>query len=294
MMIGMPISLANSARLYIFSGVGAVHVQVVALALAGLGFGLLDGFGDEGEAVAPAHERLAVDVLVVLGEVQAAAQAFVHGAAVVLGRQAQLGLDRAAQQRAAVLVHDVALDLDAVGRAAAGLDVGDGEAHVLQAQRAQRLEAEHVAHQRGEHVDHRAFLEQVDRVGDEGVEAGVVAGHVLDAIGAALVVVQVGQQVGPDRGPGAGGGFGGHGRGDFLAVDARLRRDLEAGQDVGVLDDVIGFPIRAAVFLHAGTVGLATRLRAHRLRLLVMLVVPWTGGHCVWDNYINKVNLFCA
>ena len=87
------------------------HVQVVALALAGLGLGLLHRLGDEVEAVAPAHERLRVDVLVVLGEVQAAAQAFVHRAAVVLRRQAELGLDGAAEQRPAVLVHDVALDL---------------------------------------------------------------------------------------------------------------------------------------------------------------------------------------
>ena len=143
-----------------------------------------------------------------------------------------------------------------MGRAAAGLDVGDGEAHVLQAQGAQGLEAEHVADQRGEHVDHGAFFEQVDRIGDEGVEAGVVAGHVLDAVGAALVVVQVGQQVGPHRGPGAGGGLGGHGGGDFLALDARLRGDLEAGQDIGVLRGVFRGPVGLAIFLDASVVGL--------------------------------------
>ena len=151
------------------------HVEVVALPLARLGLGLADRLGHEREAVAPAHEGLRVDVLVVLGEVEAAAQALVDGAAVVLGRQPQLGLDGAAQQRAAVLVHLVALDLDAVGRAAAGHHVGDGEAHVLQAQRPDGLEAEDVAHERGEDVHHRPLLEEVDGVGDEGVEAGVVA-----------------------------------------------------------------------------------------------------------------------
>ena len=241
-------------------GRGRGDVEVVALALAGLALGLLDGFLHEVETLAPAHEGLAVDVLVVLGEVQATAQAFVHGAAVVLARQTQLGLDGAAQQRAAVLVHDVALDLDAVGRAAAGLHIGDREADVLQAQGAQGLEAEHVAHQRGQHVDHRAFFEQVDRVGHEGVEAGVVTRHVFDAVGAALVVVQVGQQVGPHRGPGAGGRLGGHGGGHFLAVHAGLRRDLETREDVGVLGGVVGFPVRAAVFLDARVVGLRRHL----------------------------------
>ena len=237
-------------------GRGRGHVEVVALPLARLGLGLADGLRHEREAVAPAHEGLRVHVLVVLREVEAAAQALVDGAAVVLGRQAQLGLDGAAQQRAAVLVHLVALDLDAVGRAAAGHHVGDGEAHVLQAQRPDGLEAEDVAHQRGEDVHHGPFLEEVDGVGDEGVEAGVVAGDVLDAVGAALVVLEVGEEVRPHRGPGAGGRLGGHGRGGLLAVDARLRRDLEAGQEVRVLHVVVGLPVRVAVFLHAGAVGL--------------------------------------
>jgi hypothetical protein len=228
----------------------------VALALAGLALRLQGGFVTNSKRSTPTHEGLAVDVLVVLGEVQAAAQALVHGAAVVLGGQTQLGLDGAAQQGTAVLVHLVALDLDAVGRAAAGLDVGDGEAHVFQTQGAQGLEAEHVADQGGQHVDHGAFFEQVDGVGHEGVEAGVVAGHVLDAIGAALVVVQVGQQVGPHRGPGAGGRLGGHGGGDFLPVHARLGGDLEAGQDVGIQGGVIRGPVGLAVFLHASVVGL--------------------------------------
>ena len=91
-------------------------------------------------------------------------------------------------------------------------------------------------------------------IGDEGVEAGVVAGHVLDAVGATLVVVEVGQQVGPHRGPGAGRRFGGDGGGGFFARHARLRRDLEAGQNVGVLGRVIRLPVGLAVLLDAGAV----------------------------------------
>mmetsp|Transcript_38712 Transcript_38712/g.90622 ORF Transcript_38712/g.90622 Transcript_38712/m.90622 type:complete len:631 (-) Transcript_38712:1357-3249(-) len=251
------------AAVHLF-GRGGRHVQVVTLAFAGLPLGLQGGFLHEIEPLAPAHERLAVDVFVVLGEVQTAAQALVHRATVVLGRQTQLGLDGATQQRAGVLVHDVALDLDAQGRAAAGLDVGDGEAHILQSQGAQRLEPEHVAHQRGEHVDHRALLEQVDGIGHEGVEAGVVARHILDSVGATLVVIQVGQQVGPHRGPGAGGRLRCHGRRHLFPIHARLRRDLEHRQDVGIQGGVLGHPVGLTVFLDAGVVSLDSHAFAPR------------------------------
>jgi hypothetical protein len=109
-------------------------VEIVALALAGLGLGLLDGFLAELEAVAPAHEGLRVDVLVVLGEVETAAQRLIDGTAVVLGRQAELRLDGAAQERTAVFVQLVALDLDAVGRTGAGRDEPQREADVFEAQ----------------------------------------------------------------------------------------------------------------------------------------------------------------
>lgn len=56
---------------------GRGHVHVVALALAGLGLGLVDGLLAEQETVAPAHEGLRVDVLVVLGEIEPAPQAFI-------------------------------------------------------------------------------------------------------------------------------------------------------------------------------------------------------------------------
>ncbi len=179
-------------------------VQIVPLALAGFLLRLVDRLHHELEAVAPAHERLRVDVFVVLGEIQAAAQALVHRAPVVLGRQPELRFDGAAQQRTAVLVQLVALHLDTVRRTAAGLHVGKGEVHILQAQVTQGLEAENVAHQGSEYIDHRALFEEIDGVCDEGVERFIVARHVLDAIGTALVVVQVGQEIRPHRGPGAG------------------------------------------------------------------------------------------
>ena len=237
-------------------GRGRGDVQIMTLALAGFLLGLVDGVHDEVEALAPAHERLGIDVFVVLGEVETAAQAFVDGATVVLGRQSKLGFDGAAEQRPAVLVHDIALDLDAVRRAVAGHDIGDREAHVFQAQGAHRLEAEHIADQGGEDVDHRAFLEQVDGVGDEGVEGLVVAGHVLDGVGAALVVVEVGQQIGPDRRPGTGGRLGGNGGGSLFAGHAGLRDDLEAGEEIRILRRVIRHPVSLAVFFDARTVSL--------------------------------------
>ena len=221
-------------------------VQIMALALAGFGFGLVHRFHDEFEAVLPAHEGLAVDVLVVLGEIEAAAQALVHRAAVVLRRQPELRLDRAAEQRAAIFVQPVALQLDAVRRAAARLHIGERKADIFQAQAAHRLEAEHVADQRGQHVDDRAFLEQVERVGDEGVECVGVARDGFDAVGAAVVVIEVGQQVGPHRRPGAGRGFGGDRGGGFLARHPGLRDDLEHRQQIGVERHVIRGPIGLA------------------------------------------------
>ena len=148
--------------------VGRGDVQVVALALAGLLLGLADGLGDEAVAIAPTHERLGVDVLVVLGEVEAPAEALVDGPAVVLGGQPELRLDRRAQDRTAVLVEHVPLHLDPVRRSVERLHVGDGDPQVLEPQRPDRLEPEHVADDRGRHVRDRPLLEQVHVVGDVG------------------------------------------------------------------------------------------------------------------------------
>jgi hypothetical protein len=67
-------------------------VEIVPLDLARGRLRTVDAFHAVEEAVAPAHEGLAVDVLVVLGEVQPAAQRLVDDAAVVARRESQLGL----------------------------------------------------------------------------------------------------------------------------------------------------------------------------------------------------------
>jgi hypothetical protein len=63
------------------------------------------------------HERLRVDVLVVLHEVEPALEPLIDHAAVVLARQAELRLGGGAEQRLAELVEPLALDHDAGGRA---------------------------------------------------------------------------------------------------------------------------------------------------------------------------------
>ena len=93
---------------------GGRHVHVVALDLARRGRGAHHGLHREQVPVAPAHERLGVDVLVVLGEVEPAAQRLVHHPAVVPRRQPELGLRGGAEQRAAELVEVLALHHDPV------------------------------------------------------------------------------------------------------------------------------------------------------------------------------------
>ena len=215
-------------------------------------------------AVAPAHEGLRVDVLVVLGEVEPAAERLEDDAAVVLGRQAELGLDRGAEQRAPELVEVLALHDDAVRRALERLDVVRRDAQVLEPQRPEGLEAEDVADDRGGHVRDRALLEQVEVVGDLRDVLVLATGHRLHGVRLGLVVAMVGQAVGPDHGPRRRGGFAGHRRRGLDRVDAGLRRDPERGQDVGVLRLVVRVVVahlrvrrdagRPAVFLldHAG------------------------------------------
>ena len=241
---------------HLFGGVGGA-VEVVPLLLAGFLLGRTHGLSHELETVLPALEGLGVDVFVVLGEVETAAQALVNNPTVVFAAQAELRLDRATQQGTAVLVHAIALDHDAVRRTHAGLDEGDREANVFEAQVAQGLEAKHVADQGGQNVGDRALLEQVEGVGDEGIEGFLVARNIFDAIATALVKVEVGEELGPHGGPGAGGGFSGHSGSHLFAGHTFLAGALEAGQQVGVEGDVIRSPIGVAVLLDPGVVLLA-------------------------------------
>jgi hypothetical protein len=58
---------------HFFAG-GSGHVQVVTLNFAGFCLSLVDGIGHKQEAIAPPLEGLGVNVLVVFGEVETAAQ----------------------------------------------------------------------------------------------------------------------------------------------------------------------------------------------------------------------------
>ena len=235
----LPISLANSARSYICSIVARGDVEVVALDLARLRHRPVDALHAEQEAVAPLHERLRVDVLVVLGEVQAPAAGLVDHPPVVVGGQAELRLDGRAQQRAAVLAEVLALHHDPVRRAGEGLDVGDRDPHVLEPQRLQRLEPEHVADDRRGQVSDGPLLEQVEVVGDVGEVLARPAGRGVDPVALGLVVIVRRQPVGPHHGPRRGRGLACD-RGTRLdRVHPRLRRHPEHRQHVGVLRHVV-------------------------------------------------------
>ncbi len=234
------------------------HVEVGALDLAGRGLRLVHRLHAVEEALAPVHEGLRVDVLVVLGEVEAALQRLIDHAAIVAAGQAELGLHRGAEQRPAELVEPLALHHDAGGRAVEGLHIGDGQAHVLEAQRLERLEAEHVADDRGRQVGDRARLEQVEVVGDIGEPGAGRIRHRVDPVALGAVLVAGGQPVGPHDRPGRRRAFAGHRRRGLDRVDAVLRGDAEQGDDVGVLRLVVGLPVaHLAVFHHAGAVAAA-------------------------------------
>jgi hypothetical protein len=161
-----------------------------------------------------------------------------------------------------------------VGRSPAGHHVGYGEADVLEPERAQRLEAENVADQRGQHVDDGALLEEIDGIGDERIEGLVVSRHVLDAVGAALVVLQIREQIGPHSGPGTRGGLGRDRRGGFFPGHPVLGCHLEAGQKVGVLRRVLRRPIGFGICLDACLIGLG----GHRSSLLGVRVEDYRDG----------------
>ena len=230
------------------------------------------------------HERLRVDVLVVLGEVEPALQRLVDDAAVVAAGKAELRLDGGAEQRPAELVEPLALDDDAGRRALEGLHIGDGETHVLEAQRLQRLEAEHIADDRGREVGDRARLEQIEVVGDIGEILPFRAGHRIDAVALAAIFSRRGQPVGPDYRPGRGRGFAGDRRRRLDRIDAVLRRDAEQRDNVGVLGSVVRLPIaHLAIFHHAGLVAVLAFDGQRRLVFMFALhskfpPLPRAGG----------------
>jgi hypothetical protein len=163
----------------------------------------------------------------------------------------------------AELVEALALDHDARGRAVEGLHVGRRQAHVLQAQGLERLEAEHVADDRRRQVGDGARLEEIEVVGDVGEKLVFAAGHRVDAVGLGAVALAGRQAIGPDHGPGRRGRLTGHGGRGLDGIDAVLRRDAEQRDHIGVDRLVVGLPVAHLRVLHdAGAVAVGLVLAA--------------------------------
>ena len=207
MMTTEPSSLANSARSYMSSMVAGGDVEIGALDLAGRGLRLVDRLHAIEEPLAPVHERLRIDVLVILGEVEPALQRLVDHASVVAAGESELRLHGGAEQRSAELVQALALDHDAGRRPLERLHIGHRQPHVLEPQRLQRLEAEHVADDRRRQVGDRAVLEQVEIVGDIGEILPGRIRHWIDAVAFRAVFLRSRQAVGPHHRPGRGRRF---------------------------------------------------------------------------------------
>ncbi len=210
-------------------------VEICALDFARRSLRPIHRFRAIEEPVAPVHEGLGVDVLIVLGEVEAALQRLIDDAAVVAARQSELGLHRRAKQRPAELVEPLALDHDAGGRPLERLHVSHGQAHVLEPQRFQRLEPEHVADDRRGEIGDRARFEQVEVIGDIGEILARRIGHGIEAIALRPIFLGGGQPVRPHDRPGRGRAFARDRRSCFGRVHAFLRRDAKERDHVRIL-----------------------------------------------------------
>ena len=244
------------ALVHVFHRAGS-DVEVGALDLARCGLRLVDGFHAVEESVAPVHEGLRVDVLVVLGEIEPAFERLVDNPAIVSTGEAELRLDRRTEQRPAELVEALALDHDAGRRAVEGLHVSHRHPHVFKPQRLQRLEAEDIADDRCREIGDRAILEQVEVIGDIGEIGAGRVGHRVDAIALGAVLLARGQAIGPDDGPGRGRGFARDCSSRLDRVDAILRCHPEQCDHVGDLGRIIGLPVAHLLVFHdAGFVAL--------------------------------------
>ena len=149
---------------------GRGDVEVVTLDLAGRCRRAIDRLHAEQEPVAPVHERLGVDVLVVLRKVEPTLECLVDDTPVIPAGQAELRLGRRTEERPTELVQALALHHDARGRAVERLHVCRRETHILQAKGLEWLEAEYVADDRGAQVGDRTRFEEREVVGDVGEE----------------------------------------------------------------------------------------------------------------------------
>ena len=225
-------------------------VEIGPLDFACLGLRLVDRLHAVEEAVAPMHEGLRVDVLVVFGEVEPALQRLVDDAAVVAAGQSELRLDRRAEQRPAELIQAFALDHDPGCRPLEGFHVGDRETHVFEPQCLQWLEAEDIADDRRREVGDRSRLEQVEIIGDIGEILTGRIRHGVDPIGLGPVFFAGREAVRPNNRPGGRGGFAGHGCCRLDGIDAFLGRDPEERDDIRVLRLIVRLPIAHLLVFH--------------------------------------------
>ena len=239
-----------------FHGAGG-DVQVAALDLAGDRLRLVHRVHHVQKAVTPVHEGLRIDVFIVLHEIQSALKALINHPSVIAGRQTQLGLGGGAQQGPAKLVQALALHNQAGRGTFKGLDIGHGDADVLQAGGLEWLEGKHIADQAGGHIGDRALLKQDQVIGHiRKILPGVVRDR-DDFVGFGAVAVTGGQAVGPDHRPSGRGGLTGHGGGGLLGVYAILGCDAEEANGVGFLGLVVGNPVTHLLVLqYAGAVAL--------------------------------------
>src|SRR5262249_54936046 len=113
------------------------------------------------KAITPMHEWLAIDVFVILGEVESPLQGFVDDPTIVLAGQPQLGLHSSAEQRASKLVQSFAFNNYSGRWPGECFGIADRDAHVFEPQGLERLEPEHVTDHRSGQVRDRTWLKQI-------------------------------------------------------------------------------------------------------------------------------------
>src|SRR5439155_22281334 len=104
-----------------------------------------------------------------------------------------------------------------MGRSLKGLHIVRWDAHILQAQALQRLEAKDVANDTGGQVRNRSLLEQIKIIGDV-CNILIRPRNWNDLVGFGLVVLICRQTIGPDYGPGSGGRLASDSRGGFNRI----------------------------------------------------------------------------
>ncbi len=132
-----------------------------------------------------------------------------------------------------------------------GLQIGNGNPQIFQTQGTQSLEAKHVTDDRGEHVGNRAFLEQIQGIGNVGDELVVIStGDWLNVVTPTLVAIQVSQQVCPHGCPCTSGRFRCYCRTCFFGRNTGLRSDPKRCQNIGIFGSVVWGVVRQSVIFY--------------------------------------------